>query len=218
MDLGPVLHLVHSFLPRHELSSLEGASQRLAGCSGFDRREVLSIRAASIDADAVGETQRGERTAPTVIETPSELRSGYVHRPDPIASPRWAGSGAPSTADISLTGGVAPSLQAPASCASNSLHARRPHRRPDERGGEEPRRQPGWAGRAVARYLQARGWQPRPRPRRAPVQAGPVTRPRSRWGRSRPPGIVRASMTCPSTAEHHPGHRQDRRTRGAPPS
>ena len=37
-DLGPVPHLMHSFLPRHELVLLEGAS-RSDRVSDFDRRE-----------------------------------------------------------------------------------------------------------------------------------------------------------------------------------
>ncbi len=48
MDLGPVLHLVHSFLLVHELCARSRVPVEPGqGCSGFDRREVLSIRAAS---------------------------------------------------------------------------------------------------------------------------------------------------------------------------
>jgi hypothetical protein len=42
MDLGPVLHLMHSFLPRHELVMPEGAS-RTEGVLSSRRREVLSL-------------------------------------------------------------------------------------------------------------------------------------------------------------------------------
>jgi hypothetical protein len=46
MDLGPVLHLMHSFLPWHEFVVPESASRSEWVCSVFDRREVLSIQAA----------------------------------------------------------------------------------------------------------------------------------------------------------------------------
>jgi integrase len=47
MNLGPVLHLVHSFLPRHEFTLVRGCQSVWSGCSDFDRREVLSFQAAS---------------------------------------------------------------------------------------------------------------------------------------------------------------------------
>jgi hypothetical protein len=47
MDLRPVLHLMHSFLPRHELGSREDAGRSGSRCSGFDRRKVLSFEPAS---------------------------------------------------------------------------------------------------------------------------------------------------------------------------
>ncbi len=42
MDLGPVLHLMHSFLPRHEFVVLEGASRTRGGAQFSTGEKSLS--------------------------------------------------------------------------------------------------------------------------------------------------------------------------------
>ncbi len=53
MDLGAVLHLMHSFLPRDEILLKRGCRPTWSGVLELDRREVLSIRAASECARAL---------------------------------------------------------------------------------------------------------------------------------------------------------------------
>lgn len=50
MDLGPVLHLMHSFLPRHELVVLEGASRNWMGVLNFRPARSAQFQPTSTDA------------------------------------------------------------------------------------------------------------------------------------------------------------------------
>ena len=67
VDLDPVLDVMRSFLPRHEQMLARGCRVGyLDGCSGFDRREVLTIQAASTDRLRLrpAATCRRQRTRP----------------------------------------------------------------------------------------------------------------------------------------------------------
>jgi hypothetical protein len=105
MDLGPVLHLMHSFLPRHEFVVLEGASRTGWGaqfstgekCSVFTRRRQQSggntstvhlagaeaVAAVAVDlsaedeSDAVGAARERQTAASDVDASKSSDRDAH---------------------------------------------------------------------------------------------------------------------------------------------